>query len=129
NGKFTSDGGFIIVAQDFYYEFNDTYYNSTVLKLDCQGDTTWNYGSCLSPRFDDLTIFPNPFSNSITVQVPNIPDQNILDVKIYDVLGRLIYSFQYVNKKVIQINSSGWAEGVYNCVFNVNGKYLTNKKI
>ncbi len=129
NGKFTSDGGFILVAYDFYFEFNGAYRNPGVLKLDCQGDTTWNYGSCLSPRFDDLTIFPNPFSNSITVQLPNIPEQNTLKIKIYDAVGRLIYSSQYENKQVIQINSSGWAEGVYNCVFNVNSEYLTTKKI
>lgn len=85
----------------------------------------------LSNSFDieGLIIFPNPFSNSINVQIPNIPEQNILDVKIYDLVGRLIYSFQYENKKVIQINSLGWAEGVYNCVFNVNNQYLTTKKI
>lgn len=129
NGKLTSDNGFIMVAYDFYFEFGGAYFNPGVLKLDCVGDTTWNYNNCLSPNFDEVTLFPNPFSDNFIIQLPNLPAQSVVETKVYDVSGRLIGKSKFIDKDILQINGSDWANGVYNCVLFINGQYLNTKKI
>jgi hypothetical protein len=128
-GKITSDNGLALVTYDFYIEFNSSYFNPGFLKLDCQGDTIWNYNSCLSPTFHDLTLFPNPFSDNFTVQIPNISDNAIITTKIVDVTGKLIATKTFQNTQVLQIDASQWANGIYNCVFYVDGIFYDTKKI
>lgn len=129
NGHLTKDGGFILSAQDFYFEFGSHYYNSTLLKLDCIGDTVWNSNSCLSPEFSDVTLFPNPSINNFTIQIPSLPEYSEIILKIYDVSGKLVKEFSFKDKNVINVNTIEWAKGVYNCVIFINGQYLNTKKI
>lgn len=128
-GILTSDKGIILVGNDLYNEFNGFYFNSTILKLDCQGDTIWNYSSCLSPNIQDLTIFPNPFSDNFIVQIPNTSNNSTITTKVFDITGKLITSKTFHSTQVLQINASNWVNGVYNCVFYVNDIFYDTKKI
>lgn len=131
NGILTSDGGVGMVGNDLYYysEFNNHYYNSTILKLDCQGDTIWNYNHCLSPNIHDFSIFPNPFSDNFTVQIPNISDNSVITTKIFDVTGKLIALKTFYDTPILQLDASNWSNGIYHCVFYVDGEFYEMKKI
>ena len=129
NGKLTSDNGFIMVAYDFYFEFGGAYRNPGILKLDCEGDTTWNYDRCISPKFDDITIFPNPSSDNFIVQIPTIPKHSEIRLEVYDLTGKLFTRNKYIDKQVFKINSSSWSAGVYHCVFYIDNEYFKSKKV
>lgn len=129
NGKLTSDNGFIMVAYDFYFEFGGAYFNPGVLKLDCIGDTTWNYNSCLSPNFKDITLFPNPTIDDFTIQIPSLSAQSEINLKIFDISGKLVRELSFKDKNVINISTAKWSKGVYNCVIYLDNKFLDRKKI
>lgn len=125
----TSDQGFIMVAYDFYFEFGGAYFNPGVLKLDCIGDTTWNYNSCLSPNFKDITLFPNPTIDDFTIQIPSLSAQSEINLKIFDISGKLVRELSFKDKNVINISTAKWSKGVYNCVIYLDNKFLDRKKI
>src|SRR5690554_287022 len=125
----TSDQGFIMVAYDFYFEFGSAYRNPGVLKLDCIGDTTWNYNSCLSPNFKDITLFPNPTIDDFTIQIPSLSAQSEINLKIFDVSGKLVRELSFKDKNVINISTAKWSKGVYSCVIYLDNKFLDRKKI
>jgi hypothetical protein len=63
------------------------------------------------------------------VQIPNISDNAIITTKIVDVTGKLIATKTFQNTQVLQIDASQWANGIYNCVFYVDGIFYDTKKI
>ncbi|WP_310594084.1 T9SS type A sorting domain-containing protein [Flavobacterium sp.] len=48
--------------------------------------------SISNPVTTNLSVFPNPFSTSITVVVPTSFKDSILPVQLFDMQGRLIYA-------------------------------------
>lgn len=125
----TSDQGFIMVAYDFYFEFGSAYRNPGVLKLDCIGDTTWNHNSCLSPGLESVTLFPNPTIDDFTIQIPSLSAQSEINLKIFDVSGKLVRELSFKDKNVINISTAKWSKGVYSCVIYLDNKFLDRKKI
>lgn len=59
----------------------------------------------------DLTIFPNPTSETLTLNAGIVFQQ--ARVYVYDMLGKLIYSVEDMNGEVFQLNLSGLSEGIY----------------
>ncbi len=128
-GMITNDNGFIIAGVDLFMISNEFYWNPTIVKVDCKGNTFWDYSSCISPNFDELIIFPNPSSDNFIVQIPNINEGNRVQIKVLDVMGKLIYSSDNLNQDVIQINASAWAEGTYICKITINENAVKTQKI
>jgi len=63
----------------------------------------------VSQRIKTLKIYPNPANNKINVSI----DDNIVgNLKIYDVLGRLVFS-TYINGDQKQIDISNLSKGTY----------------
>ncbi|MBW7868584.1 MAG: T9SS type A sorting domain-containing protein [Brumimicrobium sp.] len=125
----TSDGGVLIGGRDLLYEVSNNRYYSILVKTDCEGNTEWNYESCRSPSFDDITIFPNPSSDNFIVQIPTIPEHSVIRLEVYDMMGKLVSRNEYIDKEVLKINSSTWNSGVYHCIFYVDNEYFKSKKI
>ena len=63
------------------------------------------------PQNFNLTVFPNPFNPATTIQY-QIPEMSDVDLKIYDILGREIWSF-FENEKHAGIYKLQW-NGVNN---------------
>jgi hypothetical protein len=59
----------------------------------------------------DLTIFPNPTSETLTLNAGIVFQQ--ARVYVYDLLGRLIHSVEDMNGEVLQLNLKGLPDGIY----------------
>jgi hypothetical protein len=60
---------------------------------------------------NSIKIYPNPASQTITVEFQN--SINVLNLKIYNVLGEVVYDDASFDKTKKQINVEGFAKGVY----------------
>ena len=83
-----------------------------------------------------LSTYPNPFNPSTSFSV-NLPTKAVVSVKIYDLLGREIWSltnkkFQPGIHKIIwngkNLNGISVPSGLYLANIEVNGKKLTYRK-
>ena len=128
-GTLTSDGGVLIGGRDLLYEPGNIRFYSILVKTDCEGNTEWNYESCLSTDLDEVNIFPNPFSNYVNIHIPNLPEKSEIKINLYNTVGKLIDNLVFNETDVIQINTNNYAKGLYHCIIEVNGAVIANKKI
>lgn len=71
-----------------------------------------------------ISVYPNP-----TNGIVNITTNGINELKIYNVLGELIYTENKISTNELQINTSQWSRGIYNLSITNNNKTLTKKLI
>lgn len=99
------------------YNMN-TLMSSSVYKMSCDA---------LSAESIDITgimMFPNPAQNQVQISGLNDKDQ----IQVFDMQGKLVDSFQNVNTQQLVINTSKWANGLYNVRLIQNLK-TTNYKL
>ncbi|WP_317899588.1 reprolysin-like metallopeptidase [Aurantibacillus circumpalustris] len=62
-----------------------------------------------------LNVWPNPFTNKLNFTVANLNAKNATQVKVIDVLGKIIQEYSYTNKSELKesIDLSGLNNGVY----------------
>lgn len=74
--------------------------------------------------------YPNPF-NPETVINYQLPADGIVDLKVYDILGRevmtLVNEFQQTGKYSVKLNASSFSSGVYIYTIRVNDYSATKK--
>lgn len=88
------------------------------------------------PEIYDLKIkaYPNPFNPAVNIEY-NIPDRSFDKIEIYDMLGRLVKTFDNINKsgKIVwngTNNSNNLvSSGIYNVVFRGSNAVIASKKI
>jgi hypothetical protein len=70
--------------------------------------------------------YPNPFSNQLTFKVNN----ETTNLIIYDINGKTVYTTQFKNQSLIEINTSQFESGMYFYeLLDPNGDKLENGKI
>lgn len=88
-------------------------------------DGTGSFGSLASSSFnaanctvgihenvminDELTIYPNPTSNEVTVSIKNSNAEHAIEVR--NVIGQIVYTTEMKNETTI--NTRQWIEGIY----------------
>ena len=77
----------------------------------------WPQGADLKTREDLILLYPNPTGGLVITN-------NIIDAKVYNILGDLILEVKESNK----IDLSTYNKGIYNIMINYNGK-ISNHKI
>ncbi|MFN7910415.1 MAG: T9SS type A sorting domain-containing protein [Bacteroidota bacterium] len=118
----TSDNGFIGVG--FYNKY------TFVVKTDCNSNLEWDYNSCLLPTNQNDIIFPNPFTDNLTIQLPNInPETDNVTININNLLGQIIYSRDFSSQNIISLNTSTFSKSIYICSIFINKKFYSVKKI
>jgi hypothetical protein len=120
----TKDGGFLLTGRTGWT------LQTILTKIDCNGNLEWSTESCLLPTEEEILVFPNPFQNEITFQLPNIPKENTLEINIYNMLGQKIINIKEENQQIININTSTLSKGIYLYQLILNGEeYQTGKAI
>lgn len=71
-----------------------------------------------------VRVFPNPFSESIHVELPEWLNKG-QEIKLTNVSGKLIKSWQTENK--LDLELAGIPEGVYLLIFDLNNKRVVKK--
>jgi bilirubin oxidase len=71
-----------------------------------------------------ISIYPNP-----TNGIVNITTNGINELKIYNVLGELIYTETKIGTNELQINTSQWSKGIYTIQVNSKGNTINKKLI
>ena len=70
------------------------------------------------------SFHPNPFSNQLTIN----SNQNIIEVNVFDIMGRLLEKIDAEYQTQLQINSSHWPRGIYLIELkNESGQGITRK--
>jgi len=76
--------------------------------------------------------FPNPF-NSETQIIYSIPGPNFVTLKIYDMLGKVVFSrveeFQSAGTKSVVLNAENFSSGIYFYTLKVGNNYFETKKM
>ena len=75
---------------------------------------------------DRINVFPNPVSNSITINIPDI--RGYADIRIFDVHGKLLMQ-RNSDQAVTQLNVADLAAGFYQVKIRINGKESNFKVI
>ncbi|MCS7073369.1 MAG: T9SS type A sorting domain-containing protein, partial [Bacteroidia bacterium] len=110
------------------YDFNPlpgtSYYR---LKM-VDHDGKYSYSNIVAVNFQstqEITVFPNPVSENLTIQLPKFNENSI--VTVYDNIGKMIFSQQYPNTSVIQMNTQTWATGIYILTVKTEQEEFTEK--
>ncbi len=77
-----------------------------------------------------VTVYPNPFSSSVTIDLKLLPNATIGSIQLIDVLGKIlsIKAETYINNK-LEISTSLLNPGTYFLLVEINGKTLQKKII
>lgn len=118
----TSDGGFL--GTGFYEK------NTFLIKTDCEGNIEWDTRSCLLQTEKSILVFPNPFNENITFQLPEInKDVDRVSISISDLLGRVVFSSSYENQNIVTLNLSTLSQSIYIYSIFVNNKPYKSDKL
>ena len=74
-----------------------------------------------------LKVYPNPFSNSTTLEITNWQNQNY-DLKIYDLFGREVRKSQIKNQKT-EISRNNLPAGMYFYQVKDNKRFISTGKL
>jgi len=74
-----------------------------------------------------VSIYPNPAKSSINISIEGSSVFSPVEIKVYDILGKLVYSETNAKNKLV-INSSNWNSGLYTILIQQN-KNSIHKKI
>lgn len=77
---------------------------------------------------NDIVVFPNPSSNIFNIQVPDV---NNIDLEVYDVTGKVIFSRvnQSLSNNRYELDMSGYASGIYFLKVGTDNRQMTKKLI
>ncbi len=138
NGKFTSDGEFIFQEGNSVRNIVEGA-NSSVAVGDLNNDgfpdlLVGNFAGGLSyfkgitpPPVNSVSglqspvshlsfsIYPNPAKDNISLETFGFPSNTNLQLSIYNILGRLIYSKTFTNRAKLTFTTSAFSDGVYIC--------------
>jgi choice-of-anchor B domain-containing protein len=76
----------------------------------------------------NVKVFPNPAKNIINISLENIDTFSTMEIKIYNLTGKLIYS-ETVGSREAVINSTGWSSGLYTLLIQQNKRNIRKKII
>ncbi len=81
----------------------------------------------------NISLYPNPFKDIVTLKITDNITLNNIDIKIYDVTGKLRLhplQQQYRNatdNHVLSFNAGALPAGMYYCIITIDGKQYTEK--
>jgi hypothetical protein len=73
----------------------------------------------------EISVYPNPSRSKVTIS--NKADIKMKEINIVNLMGQSIYKNDKVNAVQIDINTSGFAAGIYNIMINTEKGTITKK--
>ena len=119
------DGGYLIVGLTNRYGIGGWFVKTDTLgfALPNGGDTLYHIGiteNGVTKSFD-VKVYPNPISDIVNLQFDKFADGDI-EVSVFDFSGRLILNNMYSNRKIIRLNLSSLAKGLYLLNIRINNE-------
>jgi hypothetical protein len=80
---------------------------------------------------EDINVYPNPSLGIFNIDIPNVKEQNNYTIKIYDILGSVVYSKSLHGASNIheKIDVSGKTKGIYFLTVEADYKSVVTQKI
>jgi hypothetical protein len=75
---------------------------------------------------ENISSFPNPASDFVTLQLENIEEGTVTNVTIYDLAGKQVFNMQS-NSNLQTIDVSHFAKGIYVIHVNTNTENFVQK--
>jgi hypothetical protein len=138
-----SDGGLVMggMVIDFRPDPNNLNPNNAywVVKTDCAGNEyAWDNDAC--PKFVGLdeiekdalfNLYPNPSTGTVTLDYVIPQNAENQSISFYDATGKLVQKVDFTGEGQIQLNidCSGFSNGVYQCVLVSDGEVLQQGKL
>lgn len=82
----------------------------------------------INGKNDFVNIYPNPAKNTINISLEGFEMFSAIEIKIYDILGKIVHS-ETTNKNKIIIDSSNWTSGIYTISIRQNTNSIHKKII
>ncbi len=136
------DGPFTKIAAPNNHNFvnsvhvdNGSYYVHTINYIDKwsmltqgQSETKGELGNNegIPKKTDNVLIYPNPAGDMFTIEVLENPDS--IEIELLNSIGQRVYKFNKA-EKIIQIDVSGFASGIYFVKVRTAGQVTTKKLI
>ena len=75
----------------------------------------------------DFSVYPNPFTSQLEINVTDPADK--MQVDVFDILGRKMYSQQWGKAQNINLNLGAFTSGIYMLTLTAEGKTITRRII
>jgi hypothetical protein len=104
--------------------FRDLYFSRRSILVDVE-----DYSENLSPNLY-LSTYPNPFNSQTTINY-EIESAGLVELKIYDILGKELFTLlmeeKSAGKYMVPFSARNLASGIYFCKLTINGLHIVNK--
>ena len=134
----SNDGGFVMAGMATNLKFGANPSNAFwVVKTDCMGnDSIWDNAACPIKTDTPNTVipfnlYPNPSTGAVILDYFIPQNAQNQSVSFYDATGKLVQKVDFTGEGQIQLNidCSGFANGVYKCVLVSDGEVLQQGRL
>ena len=123
-------GGTVVQLESFFLWVTAVLSDGTNVPIDVSSDSVViiDRNTGIFDHYTDIetTIYPNPTSGQLNVQVGNVTGNT--SIKVYDILGKLIDEQQLYGSGTVQLETTNWPDGNY-LLQLINGKAITTKRV
>ena len=82
-----------------------------------------------SSNFNEIRIYPNPFSSSSTIKINSTIESETSELRIYDLLGNIVKNIQIISDQEIKLNRDNLPSGAYFLKLTQENKTIATKKL
>jgi hypothetical protein len=83
--------------------------------------------SAETAKLINSTLYPNPFVDKINISVDG--NYNVIDIQVFNLLGQVVFSKQFVNNAPIEIPTQQFKSGQYSIRISVDGKRVLKRAV
>jgi uncharacterized repeat protein (TIGR01451 family) len=124
-----SNGTKIYNSAAIYFDQNPPVITNNYFHTISNSDTTAGSDTIDNSNIPSLSIFPNPFSASVTIAIRGTVDFSNLKLEIYSITGQIIHTDINNTDGVFIFDKGNLVSGLYFVSIKRNGKSILNGKL
>lgn len=118
----------VVVPDLFIHEGSEYLYAATFGRSMYKIDISNNILATTQNEFaSEVKVFPNPASDFVTVSIKDKMENP--EIKMYDIMGKLVKQEQFESGNNLQFSVSNLSKGIYYLQISSNGKEMSKKLI